>query len=267
MKPLAVCAIFRDEARYLREWIEFHRLVGAEKFYLYQNRSVDNWHEVLEPYMAEGIVDVIDWPYRMDGCYAATAQVAAYKHCCDRLRGSYQWIAFIDVDEFLFSPLFNTVTEALDTLPPTWGAVAVSWVLFGSSGRLLWEDAPVIERFTWRPHENTPWCRWIKNIVNAEDPGLTIDTPGGHLFQTAWGTYNELGQRVEHQQMDPVHDLLRINHYFTKSNEEFDQRHPKSDSDDRFICVEDRWSTVQAQEVDDRSIQRYLPELRRRLGI
>lgn len=30
---LAVCAIFRDEAPYLAEWIEFHRLVGVEHFY------------------------------------------------------------------------------------------------------------------------------------------------------------------------------------------------------------------------------------------
>ena len=36
---LAVCAIYRDEAPYLREWIEFHRLVGVERFFLYDNRS------------------------------------------------------------------------------------------------------------------------------------------------------------------------------------------------------------------------------------
>ena len=34
---LAICAIYRDEAPYLREWIEFHRLVGVEHFFLYDN--------------------------------------------------------------------------------------------------------------------------------------------------------------------------------------------------------------------------------------
>ena len=39
---LAVCAIYRDEASYMQEWIEFHRLVGVERFYLYDNNSVDD---------------------------------------------------------------------------------------------------------------------------------------------------------------------------------------------------------------------------------
>ena len=29
MHYLAVCAIYRNEGPYLREWIEFHRLVGV----------------------------------------------------------------------------------------------------------------------------------------------------------------------------------------------------------------------------------------------
>ena len=39
---LAVGAIFQNEARYLREWIEFHRRQGVERFYLYENNSSDD---------------------------------------------------------------------------------------------------------------------------------------------------------------------------------------------------------------------------------
>jgi len=35
---LAVTAIYRWEADYLREWVAFHRLVGVERFFLYDNR-------------------------------------------------------------------------------------------------------------------------------------------------------------------------------------------------------------------------------------
>lgn len=45
---LAVCAIFKDEAAYLREWLDFHLLMGVEHFYLYDNGSSDQsgrpWH-------------------------------------------------------------------------------------------------------------------------------------------------------------------------------------------------------------------------------
>ena len=51
-KPyLAMCTMYRDHAAYLAEWIEFHRLVGAERFFLYDNGSTDNHREVLAPYV------------------------------------------------------------------------------------------------------------------------------------------------------------------------------------------------------------------------
>jgi Glycosyltransferase family 92 len=59
---LCVCAIFRDEAPYLKEWIEFHRLVGIQKFYLYNNASTDNYKEVLQRYINKEIVYLTEWP-------------------------------------------------------------------------------------------------------------------------------------------------------------------------------------------------------------
>ena len=34
---LAIAAIFKHENDYLQEWIEFHRLVGFDHFFLYDN--------------------------------------------------------------------------------------------------------------------------------------------------------------------------------------------------------------------------------------
>src|SRR4051812_43400023 len=59
---LVACAIFQNETFFLREWIEYHRIVGVEHFYLYNNLSTDNYLEILQPYIAEGIVELFDWP-------------------------------------------------------------------------------------------------------------------------------------------------------------------------------------------------------------
>ena len=61
---LAIGMIYRNEAPYLAEWLEFHRLVGVERFYLYDNESEDDHLEVLAPYIEEGIVEVHEWPGR-----------------------------------------------------------------------------------------------------------------------------------------------------------------------------------------------------------
>src|SRR5919198_6692821 len=59
---LSACTLYKDHAEYLREWIEFHRLVGVERFFLYDNESTDDHEEVLAPYVERGIVEVQPWP-------------------------------------------------------------------------------------------------------------------------------------------------------------------------------------------------------------
>jgi Glycosyltransferase family 92 len=58
---LAACLIFKNEAGYLKEWLDFHRL-GIEKVLLYNNNSEDKYEPVLAPYIADGIVTLHDFP-------------------------------------------------------------------------------------------------------------------------------------------------------------------------------------------------------------
>ena len=46
---LGVCTRLRNEGRYLREWIEFHRLVGVSAFYIFDDGSTDDTAAVLAP--------------------------------------------------------------------------------------------------------------------------------------------------------------------------------------------------------------------------
>jgi hypothetical protein len=47
---LSAVLIAKNEASYLVEWLEFHRLVGIEHVYLYDNGSTDQTPELLRPY-------------------------------------------------------------------------------------------------------------------------------------------------------------------------------------------------------------------------
>ena len=62
MYNLVICAIFKNEARYLKEWVEYHRMVGVEHFYLYNNDSTDNYKEELKYYLDNNIVTLTDVP-------------------------------------------------------------------------------------------------------------------------------------------------------------------------------------------------------------
>ena len=262
---LNLMAMFHDEALYLREWIELHRMMGVEKFYLYNRRSTDNWREILQPYMDAGIVDVTEWDYsRMYDGYRE-AFIDSHQHCIDRLRGRHEWLAMIDCDEFLFSPKRDTVTEAIAELPEHWGAIGAHWMVFGPGDETAWRDALVIERFTWRPNENNYFNRWYKSLVRLDD-GLLNTLGSTHRYRTHGGTFNEDGVMLDGNEAPPVSSLLRINHYFTKSRPEWEIRHPLIEEGIPYERDEKRWNDVQRRDTDDRTIQRFLPELRKRLA-
>jgi len=257
---LSICAIFRNEAPYLREWIEFHRIVGVERFYLYQNRSDDDWEAVLRSYVHSGIVEVTDWPA------GPPAQQAAYQHLIDRRRGAEEWVAFLDCDEFLFSPAYATVGEALDGEKfGECGAVAAHWMCFGASGHERSSSRPVIERFTTRPRDGFEFNYYVKCVVRMDR--VEAATPSAHQFVVRLGTVNERGETVaDVLHSPPTHQWLRINHYATKSREEFLRRiiHGRVDQSGNRHAGE--FDVYQGREVDDREIWRFLPELKRRLA-
>jgi hypothetical protein len=256
---LSVCAIYRDVASYLAEWIEFHRLVGAERFFLYDNGSVDEHREVLAPYVGAGIVEVTDWP-------EFPGQTSAYKHCRSQGPRS-RWIAFIDTDEFLFSPTLRPLPEVLADFE-RWPAVVVNWAVFGHSGHRERPPGLVIESYLERAQDLSPINAFVKSIVDpARAIGCRRDT-SVHIF-----TFTE-GSPVDEQRRERPNvrarvepgsfSLLRINHYFTKSEEEWRDKSSKPMAANGQMRDSDIDEDLDA--VHDETITAYLPALRAALA-
>jgi hypothetical protein len=190
--------------------VSFHRVQGVERFYLYDNRSSDDWRSELAPEIDAGIVEVQPWPF-------VPGQARAYADCLERHRSDARWVAFIDVDEFLFSPTGRPLPEILrgfDTHP----AVAVSRRTYGTSG---WEHPPeglVTENYVWRDTDEYPGNRWVKSIVY---PRGAVGWASPHNFRVRGDAVGEDRRRVRSALRKPTVELLRINHYYTRSAEEF----------------------------------------------
>jgi hypothetical protein len=255
---LSVCAIYRDEASYLREWIEFHRLVGVERFFLYDNRSVDHHLHVLSPYVEEGIVVLRGWPMPQ-------GQLPAYEHCVREHGGESRWIAFIDLDEFLFSPTGRPLPELLVEYEK-WPAVGANWAVFGPSGHVRRPRGLVIENYVERL--DVAANKTIKSIV---DPSRVTRFLGVHRFgYDRLGTVDENHYPIFGGQTKSVSFArLRINHYFTKSVEEYRESSNRKRPDPAMVEREfdpgrlSRWEDVAER---DEAILQYLPALRRALG-
>jgi hypothetical protein len=255
---LAVCSTYRDGAEYLPEWIEFHRLVGVERFFLYDNGSTGNHLEVLAPYLEEGIVVVHDWP-------GVARQHAAYDDCLERHRDDAAWIAFFDVDEFLFTPSGKPVTERLREFEP-YPAVGVNQAVFGTSGHVARPDGLVIENYLYRRQAH---ARWIKSIVQ---PARTVRNIGAHSFEYEGGAQavDVLKRPLEgHLTESTTLRGLRINHYYTKSLEEYRTKRatPRPDTGELREPIDfDRMVEFERRYVRDEKILIYLDDLKQALG-
>jgi hypothetical protein len=270
---LSVCGLYQNEARYLREWIEFHRLVGVERFYLYDNLSTDGHLDVLAPYLEDGIVELADWP-------EMPAQMAVYQDCLLRHRDESQWIAFIDVDEFLFSPTGRPLSELLVEYE-RWPGVGVNWAMFGANGHRTPVPGLVIEQYVRRAADEDGLNLTIKSIVQ---PRQVRNFCNPHFFM-----YKD-GLAVD-ENMEPItgppfgqtdsvsFSRLRLNHYATKSEQEFRGKLERpgvfalrARDDPETITLykgmpEDMLMRRLAKLdlVEDQTILRYLPALKRAL--
>ncbi len=166
---LSICAIFQDEAPYLKEWIEFHRLVGVEHFYLYNHRSTDDWKAILTPYIASGVVEVTnETTEAADNRTFNKLQSACYTECLKRTRGVSKWVAFIDIDEYLFpvkEQKLNTLLQRYEDC----ACVCVNWLMFGTSGvRKIPSEKLLIETLTSCTSGSYRENYYVKSIVQPE---------------------------------------------------------------------------------------------------
>jgi hypothetical protein len=252
-KPyLSVCAIYRNEASNLAEWIEFHRLVGVERFFLYDNRSIDDHVQVLAPYVEDGTVVVHDWPLY-------PGQVEAYNRCLADHRGDSRWITFLDVDEFLFSPEGVPLPEVLAGYEDFPG-VGVNWVMFGTSGHKETPPGLVIESHLHRGRE--PWS-FVKHIV---DPARAVQCHTVHTFAYDFRTAVDenglpISVKAGRTQFTSV-SRLRINHYYLKSEAAGRAKlaTPKPDGGGERLFEFDALDRELSEERDE-TILRYAPAL------
>lgn len=213
---LSVCAIAKNEGPYFREWIEWYRKMGVEKFFIYDNESQDETREVLDPYIRSGLVDYTFFPGKK-------RQLAAYDDCFERHRTETRWLAVLDLDEFVVPVQDKTIPDFLRRME-RFSSVEINWLVYGSGGARKREPGTVMERFRCHSLPDHPLNRYVKSIV---DPRRVCTMTGCHEASRVSGkSADSHGNVLKKGFRDrrPQHDVIRINHYAIKSYEEFLQK-------------------------------------------
>ena len=210
---LAVGAIAKNEGSYFQEWIEWHKSVGVEKFYIYDNESSDNTKEILAPYIKSGLVEYTFFP-------GTKQQLPAYDDCLEKHRLEARWIAIIDLDEFIVPIKDKTIPDFLQRFEK-YPVVEINWLIYGSGGVKERKEGGVMERFKHHSLPNHVLNRHIKSIIN---PRRVFSFTGCHEAARISGyavDSHEMPIKKNFREREPQQDIIRINHYAVKSYEEF----------------------------------------------
>jgi glycosyltransferase involved in cell wall biosynthesis len=267
----AICLIVRDEARDIQEWIAFHALAGFDSQIIFDNGSTDGTAALIQAASRHHDIRFHAWDNR-----TPDSQVLAYMAACEAYRLEFDWIAFLDSDEFLVTPRAETVNDFLARFDG-WAAVAVNWAVYGANGHEAWPQGLVVENFTRRATPDFFPARHVKSIIR---PRLARGCGNPHYFDMredidghycdATGQYMLWSRAPEApggvlrgvSRAAPDYAQCRVNHYFTRSRAHWQAKLRRGYPSDFVIRKTEEFAAYDRNDVEDRIAARDLPALK-----
>lgn len=258
LNGIAIAVIVKNEASYINEWIEYHKLLGISKIYLYDNDSQDELKDRIKADVDLGYV--VYQPI-----HGKVRQNDAYNKALWQARKDRLYLLVIDADEFLFiknndDSLIDIIKqEVMDKADV--GGLAINWLIYGSSYYEKRQPGLVTQTFVNRSHYDFEKNKHIKTLVNPDVVAGFLN-PHFPIYIGNYHSVNVTGKSVEGPFSKPVKDpRIRLNHYFTKSKEEFKKKRSRGMADNLNVRDMDQFDIHDQNVVFDDSMKRYREQL------
>jgi Glycosyl transferase family 2 len=216
----AICVVVKNEAANILEWIAFHHLIGFDTIFAFDDHSGDGTKQRIRDAGAVLDVRLSDWDQA-----GKSRQPLIYERLCRRHSREFDWIAFVDADEFIVPEQDDSIATLLSRHPAT-SALAIPWLMFGSSGHVAKPSGLTIEAFQRRSATEFEPNRQVKSIVR---PLRIIRGINPHFFDMEGDYHLPDGSPAQWTVpgiLDVMPDSLtwRIHHYFTRSRAHWQDR-------------------------------------------
>ena len=216
---IALVCIAKNEDRYIAEWIKYHKALGFDEIFVYQN----NWKCTDSEALAESHVH---WK-EING---EIKQLVAYNDFLKENYGTIDWAAFFDCDEFLVLKDSWNVQTFLDSAKDYYG-VAMNWKFFGDSN-LTYDTGQkgVLSRFTHCQKLFNQHIKTILNIKKLRDSGMHtkfIENPHNvDIAANGSSSQTIVSSDFKHFVNGPfnkdyVDDMHFLAHFFCKTRSEY----------------------------------------------
>lgn len=271
MYKIVLCAIFKNEAPYILEWIAYHRAIKVDHFVIYDNESTDGTQKILKQLERAGIITYVYWPSKPD----RDNQSDAYRDATQIFLGKCEWIGFLDGDEFIVPHRHRDLHSFLYNYQNVAG-IAINWKIFGSSEHTSKIDGLVMERFTRCAASDfsvNGHFKTIAKIDSIEDVAIHICKFKKNHQKYVYPDRKTVAPDSVGHGTHIDHSLIQVNHYFTKSREEWELKRARGKANVppnvpiRFKLRSDRdFDGHDRNEEEDLQILRFLVSTRQEIN-
>lgn len=230
---LAICCIAKNENLTICDWVKHHLDLGIDKVVIFDNNEDDSLLDTLNAHNGE--IDLSKVLVLTDFKGAKDFQMKAY-NLFHQNNEEYDWVGYLDCDEYLavdkskIPDIKEWFKEAEEKCPDI-QALFINWRCYGDNGNYFYEDAPVMERF---PNPIPSPVKRKGGYVNDENAHIKSFVRKGVKGQFDWNPHNFIPTEGEAylvnftkaKKESPWQNYsedfpIRVNHYVTKSLEEY----------------------------------------------
>lgn len=249
---LSIASIFKNETWGMKEWLDHYFFHGIDHIYLVNDFSEDDYLNILQPYINDGVVTLFQ--NDISKMYVGRQVDINNKFFKPILKES-QWVANVDLDEYLYSPKEIDLKNIFSKYE-NYACVVANWVWFNSNGHLK-QPPSIVKYFTKRceyydgvylnpPTRSTEWVKFDapKVIVNSSFDIFSFEihhaNVSGEIINLSYpNNYN-----------DPE---LLINHYQIQSKEYWSEIKMKRTDMNHINPIRDmnEHNTLDIGDIDD----------------
>lgn len=260
----AIALVVKNEVRDIITWILWHLELGFDTVLVYDDGSNDGTFEILS-YISD-IYDVriekINMP-EIDYYYYRQEKV--YRNVLQNHALEFEWIAFLDADEYLMLSENTKLKDFLENFSDTDG-IAINWCTYGSGGYVLKPEKPSVFSFICHTKEQYGLNLHVKSIVRPRMVGANWQNV--HAFDIPLEKYkNADGHSIEWAHIPGIISgqvswkTAKIAHFQNRSMEQFVERAKKRTD---LILTEENWVNSSIACEKDENPLRYKTEILKR---
>ena len=229
---ICLCTIGKKENSYAREYVEHYKKYGVNKIFIYDNNDEngEKFELVLKDYIDKGFVEIIDVRGKID-CLKQVME-----NCRKKNYKKFDWLIFFEMDEFIFLRNFSNLKDFLEQkIFNKCQRVQLNWFIHTDNNLIYYDKRSLKERFPVKKYifndKKLPGSTLVKSILKGN---VDVKIKAIHELNDELIACDGFGKFVSSKGIKTTntdHYYNYIDHYWSKSTEEFVNKLMRGDPD------------------------------------